>query len=248
VGEMDAAEFQDFLIAYPERWAELLRLHLCVAHTFNECISLLSRNRPATLQRALDDGLGLMAHVRIGGLATLRSDAMQLALEEDLKSYPNDLTARILEDVAKKRLPAQLSKAGSMNVLGNAGIPVTHAGSRAYPTNLQWRDKLNATPWAKCKIQIDRMRPLLPAEARGYADALVDLAKLYDKHVLYPPLSVPAQQEAAKNINDARVRLHRAFVVFRRQIPQHQEVTAEEPKQEAQLEDPDGDLVPVPRD
>jgi hypothetical protein len=229
VSEMDMTEVQDLLIVSPERWTEFLAAHWCVARNIGECAALLTNDRPPTLQRNLQDGASLIHRIRQGGLASLRSETTTVALAELLKSYPNDQTATVLEMIALKKFPAQLSLVGALNVLGRLGVPVTHAGSRNYNPSVLWKDKLSATPWNKCKIQIDRLRPLLPPEAKAYADGLVDLAKMYDAMALYPPISNPVRLENERRVRDARVRLRDVYQEFRLKVPKRQTVTAEAP-------------------
>ena len=247
VPEMDFTAFQDFLLVFPERWTDLVKCRMCVARNLSECIALLSANRPPGLQRSLDAGQAVLNRARQNGIAGLRSEALQQAMADVLRAYPNDLTTKILEAIGLKHLPAQLSKVGAMNILGRFGIPVNRGGSQQFPTT-PWQDKLSATPWAKCRIQIDRLRPQLPIEAKGYADALVDLARIYDNFVLYPPPNEPLRQEAEKRIKAARGRLNQAYQEFRKSLPVTEKVTAEPPSPPDQpkppTENPDGEPVP----
>ncbi len=242
VSELDLTEVQDLLIVSPDRWTEFLAAHWCVARNLSECAALLTNDRPPTLQRTLQDGASIIHRVRQGGMVSLRSEATTMALAQLLKSYPNDQTATVLEMIALKKFPAQLSLGGAMNVLGRLGTPVTQAGGRNFNPNVLWKDKLSATPWNKCKIQIDRLRPLLPPEAKAYADGLVDLAKMYDSMALYPPISNPVRLENERRVKEARIRLRAAFQEFRLKIPKRQTVTAEAPP----LPDPPAQNPSVP--
>ncbi len=249
VAPVDLTEYADFLLSYPERWQELTQWHVCVAHNFNEAAALCVKERPPTLQRSLTDAAALIRQARTGGVVGLRSETMGRALTELLKIYPNDVTIQALEMIALKHLPSQLSVGGAMNLLGKIATPVNRAGSREFPIKTAWQDRLSATPFNKAKGQMERLRPTLPVEARAYADALIDLARMYDVFVLYPPLAASVRQEAERKMGVARDHVQQEFKDLRAKIPHTQVITAEAPRDpnpKATEEAADGAVVPEP--
>ena len=204
-------EIHDFILSQPDRVMEILRLNLCIARNLAECIELSSLNRPPVLQKNLAQHKVLVDALRKGGVPTLRSPATLQTIASILEFNPNLFSLTLMQTIGLKRLPAQLSKPGSLALLRRLGIPMLQAGSKPFPIQTPWRNKLSATPWATARIQIDRIRPILANDARAYADALSDLGKTYDNKVLNPPQSPPAKAELDKRINQMRKKLNEAY-------------------------------------
>jgi hypothetical protein len=219
-GEPDWSEIGDFLLLYPERARELIRLQWVVARSFGEAAALLQQNRAPLLQRNLDQAAELLAQARAQGLGIGRQEATRKSIESLLAVAPNLPGIRLLQWVAEKKLPEQLSAKGSLRILRSMGVPMLEAGTKQYPTRTQWADKLNPTPWAVARNKVDRIRPRLHPVTRAYADALTDLGRIYDAVVLYPPASPVGKADVDRKIGEARRKLRDAYREFRRHYPQ----------------------------
>lgn len=211
ISEPNLNEVYDFIISQPDRVMEILRLNLCIARNLAECVELSSLNRPQVLQKNLAQHKTLLEMLRKGGVTTLRTPATLQTIVSILEFNPNLFSLSLMQTIGQKRLPGQLSISGSLSLLRRLGTPMLQAGSKPFPIQTPWRNKLSATPWATARIQIDRIRPILANEARAYADALSDLGKTYDNKVLNPPQSPPAKAELEKRISQMRKKLNEAY-------------------------------------
>ena len=208
--EIFADEINDLRIAQPERYAALRKLNLCMASNLQECTALASATRPPALERGLRQFIEIQGEFKPGVITAVRTPAMKERLESILNFCPRYLAPRLLlEDTFKTPLVI-LSLKGSIAILNQMGHPILKAGSKRFPIRSRWPDKLDATPWAKAKGQIERLRPRLAPDTRAYADALCDLAKIYDQMVLYPPFTPIDKAEVNRRINTATLVLKAA--------------------------------------
>ena len=169
-----------------------------------------SATRPPALERGLHQFLQVQNEFKPGVTATVRTPAMQARLESILNFCPRYLSPRLYLEDTFKTPPTMLSLKGSLAILNQMGHPILKAGTKRFPIRSRWADKLDATPWAKAKGQIERLRPRLASATRPYADALCDLAKIYDQMVLYPPFTPIDKAEVNRRINTATLVLKAA--------------------------------------
>ena len=207
LAEPDLNEVYDLLLLQPERWADITRVPLCTAHTFSECFALCSADRPKLLQQSLDQFRELTAKVITSGLTSLRDPENEQKLDELLIINPNLLSAKVLQTAAQKRMPTVLSKGGSLRVLQQLGEPMLKAGSKQYPLKVAWTNKLEPSPWASARTRVDRLRPLLYPDAKLYADALSDLAKIYDGMVMNFSTNPQTREDVKRRVAEVRKRL-----------------------------------------
>ena len=208
--EIFTDEINDLRIAQPERYAALRKLNLCMASNLQECASLASAIRPPALERGLRQFIEIQGEYKSGVITAVRTPAMKGRLEDIMNFCPRYLSPRLLLEDTFKTPPTILSLKGSVAILNQIGHPILKAGTKRFPIRSRWPDKLDATPWAKAKGQIERLRPRLAPDARAYADALCDLAKIYDQMVLYPPFTPIDKAEVNRRINTATLVLKAA--------------------------------------
>ena len=208
--EIFADEINDLRIAQPDRYAALRKLNLFMASTLLECASLASATRPPALERGLRQFIEIQGEYKSGVIAAVRTPAMKGRLEAIMNFCPRYLSPRLLLEDTFKTPPTMLSLKGSLAMLNQIGHPILKAGTKRFPIRSRWPDKLDATPWAKAKGQIERLRPRLAPDTRAYADALCDLAKIYDQMVLYPPFTPIDKAEVNRRINTATLVLKAA--------------------------------------
>lgn len=218
VPEQNRDEVYDLLLRQPERWSDILRLSLCTARTLSECCSLSAATRPRLLQQSLDQFNLLTQKVGQTGLTALRQPENLQALEEILNINPNLFSASLLQSAALKKVPSVLSKAGSLKLLRQLGEPVLKAGSKEFPLKTPWLSKLDPSPWSKARTQLDRARSLLNVDSKAYADALTDLAKLYDNLVVNSATNPQIREDLKRRISEGRQRLKEAFVQLKAEV------------------------------
>ncbi len=199
-------EIADYMVLHPERLADLARLTLCESRNFSECVALSLAVRPTALQHSLDQFVRVAERIRKGGMPVLRSPETVKDLDAVLQLNANLVSARYLRLVAGKKQPTTLSTGGSFRMLNHLGAAILHAPGD--PAQIgPWKKRLEATPFAMAKGRIDRMRPLLHPNARAYADALVDLGRIYDAYLHNPPQTPQFKGVILKSIREARRRM-----------------------------------------
>ena len=164
--EIFTDEINDLRIAQPDHYAALRKLNLYMASNLQECASLASATRPPALERGLHQFLQVQGEFKPGVPATVRTPAMQARLESILNFCPRYLSPRLYLEDTFKTPPTMLSLKGSLAILNQMGHPILKAGTKRFPIRSRWADKLDATPWAKAKGQIERLRPRLASTTR----------------------------------------------------------------------------------
>lgn len=220
VSPANKEEIGDSLLIHPERLADLGRIPLVEARTFSECFALAQAHRPPALQRSLDQFADISKAVSENGLTVLRIPSTISSLEEILRFNPNLASARFLLAAARRELPTTLTRVGALRTLREIGAPIIGAVGARNPLQMgKWQHPLEATPYAKARIALERLRTLLDNECRGLGDAMVDLARIYDTIALYPPISPQGRQNYLNQIREPRKRMAAAFRLLEPQAP-----------------------------
>lgn len=209
ISEQSLESAHDFLLLNRERAIDLFQLNLCVAKNFAECMELASVSRPQLLQQNLDRFEPFVAILKTKGVNGLRTPEIRKEINIIVEQNPNLFSMRLMRSLALGQIPTKLSRSGSLKQIHSYAGPILQAGSTSYPLK-RVQSTATGTPWSKARSQIERLRPILSADVRPYADTLSDLAKSYDTWIDKPPTTSAGWNDLKRAVSDQRARMEQA--------------------------------------
>jgi|TARA_B110000908_G_scaffold4774_1_gene6211 hypothetical protein len=156
----------------------LYQIQIFSIKTFTEASALAMKEKPADVQKALDE-FALIQEALLRNEKYVYNSKVKEKLRAIVKLVPNHLSARLLYLHSVKKGPKKLSIIGSLTGIDNAGSKL---GGMLTDGSFAKAQGLDADVLTDLMYEISRLRPMLDKRTTKYADSYLNVARFFKRH------------------------------------------------------------------